>query len=189
MRAKFVPIVAGVRTSDELRRVINLMLGELNSSHSGAAGGTPYQGQASNSGRLGVTFDRGEYESGGRLKVTSVLPLGPAAISKQITVGDYITSVNGIAVNAAFNLDEQMMHAVGKRTEVRVSKTPDGAGARTVVVAPMAAGAERTLLYRDWVEANRAYVDKISGGKLGYVHIRDMSEAALKIQAIYESVS
>lgn len=184
VRAKFEPIVAGVRTSDELRRVLNLMLGELNSSHSGAAGGTGFQGQPSNSGRLGVTFDRAEYEANGRLKVTSVLPLAPAAISKQITAGDYITAVNGVPVGPAFNLDEQLMHSVGKRTDLKVSAVPDGASARAVVVAPIAAGAERTLLYRDWVESNRAYVDKISGGKLGYVHIRDMSEAALKQLAL-----
>jgi hypothetical protein len=36
VRAQFTPIVAGVRTPDELRRVLNLMLGELNASHNGA---------------------------------------------------------------------------------------------------------------------------------------------------------
>src|SRR6185437_11095284 len=35
------------------------------------------------------------------------------------------------------------------------------------------------LLYRHWVAAQRAYVDRISGGRLGYVHIRDMSSEAL----------
>ncbi len=184
VRAKFTPIVAGVRTSDEMRRVLNLMLGELNASHNGAAGGTGFTGQASNNGRLGVTFDRAEYETNGRLKVTYVLPLGPAAISKQIKAGEYITSVNGVAVSAATNLDEQLMHQVGKRVELRVSASADGANARSVVVAPIAGGAERTLLYRDWIESNRAYVDKVSGGKLGYVHIRDMSEAALRQLAL-----
>lgn len=187
VRAVFAPVVAGVRTSDELRRVLNLMLGELNASHLGAAGGTGFTGQPSSNGRLGVMVDRGEYESGGRLKITSVVPLGPAAISKQIKAGDYITSVNNVPVadaNARFNLDEHLMHQVGKRVEVQVSVTADGANPRTVVLAPISGGAERTLLYRDWIEANRAYVDKISGGKLGYVHIRDMSEGALRQLAL-----
>jgi C-terminal processing protease CtpA/Prc len=173
-----------VRTSDELRRVLNLMLGELNSSHSGAAGGTGFTGQASNNGRLGVMFDRAEYETGGKLKVTSVIPLGPAAISKQVKPGDYIVSVNGAAAAPAFNVDEALMHQVGRRVELKVAGTADGANARTVIVSPISSGAERQLLYRDWVEANRAYVDKVSGGKLGYVHIRDMSEAALRQLAL-----
>jgi tricorn protease len=187
VQAVFKPVVAGVRTSDELRRVLNLMLGELNASHLGASGGSGFTGQPSNSGRLGVAFDRGEYESGGRLKVTSVVPLGPAAISKQIRAGDFIVSVNGVAVggaNSRFNLEAHLMQQVGKRVELQVSGTADGANPRAVVVAPISGGAERTLLYRDWIESNRKYVDTVSGGKLGYVHIRDMSEGALRQLAL-----
>jgi tricorn protease len=44
-------------------------------------------------------------------------------------------------------------------------------------VQPVATLADQ--IYRKWVEDNRAYVDKISGGKLGYVHIRDMNDTAL----------
>ena len=187
VRAQFTPIVAGVRTPDELRRVLNLMLGELNASHNGASGGGGGAGQASNNGRLGLMFDRAEYESSGRLKVTSVLPLGPAAITKQVKAGEYVLAVDGVNVGATTNptnLDEQLMHKVGRRVELRVSAAADGANARTVVVQPISGGAERTLLYRDWIEWNRAYVDKISGGKLGYVHIRDMSEGALRQLAL-----
>jgi Tol biopolymer transport system component/C-terminal processing protease CtpA/Prc len=183
VRAQFTPIVAGVRTSDELRRVLNLMLGELNASHNGASGGGG-GGQASNNGRLGLLFDRAEYESSGRLKVTSVLPLGPAAISKQVQPGEFVLAVDGVNAGATTNLDEQLMHKVGRRVELRVSATADGANARTVVVQPISGGAERTLLYRDWIESNRAYVDKVSNGKLGYVHIRDMSENALRQLAL-----
>jgi C-terminal processing protease CtpA/Prc len=38
---------------------------------------------------------------------------------------------------------------------------------------------EKGLLYREWVEANRAYVDKASGGRLGYVHMIDMGASSL----------
>ena len=46
-----------------------------------------------------------------------------------------------------------------------------------VTVRPAGSLAEQ--IYRNWVEDNRAYVSKISGGRLGYIHIRDMSEQAL----------
>ena len=184
VRTDFTPVMAGVRTPDEMRRVLNLMLGELNASHSGASGGTGFTTQASNNGRFGVSFDRGEYETNGRLKVTAITPLGPAAISKQVKVGDYITAVNGIAVTAATNLDEQLSHMVGRKVDLKVAATADGANAKTVTLSPITGAAERALLTRDWVETNRAYVDKISGGKLGYVYIRDMSEGALKQLAL-----
>ena len=39
---------------------------------------------------------------------------------------------------------------------------------------------EKELVYREWVDRQRAYVAKVSGGRLGYVHIRDMSAQALE---------
>ena len=183
VRAQFTPIVAGTRTSDELRRVLNLMMGELNASHLGASGGGG-GGQPSNNGRLGLFFDRQEYETAARLKVTAVVPLGPAAISKSIKPGDYLVSVDGVAVAGSTNLDEQLMHKVGRRVELRVASKPDDPEPRAVAVQPISAGAERTLLYRDWIEANRALVEKLSNGRLGYVHIRDMSEGALRRLAL-----
>jgi C-terminal processing protease CtpA/Prc len=112
------------------------------------------------------------------------VPLGPAAISKQIKAGDYLISIDGVTVGASTNLDEQLMHKVGRRVELRVSSAADGAEARTVAVQPINGGAERTLLYRDWIETNRALVEKLSNGRLGYVHIRDMSEGALRRLAL-----
>jgi hypothetical protein len=54
VRARLAPQVAGARTPDELRRLLNLMQGELDASHLGAGapgGGTPV------TGRLGVRWD------------------------------------------------------------------------------------------------------------------------------------
>jgi C-terminal processing protease CtpA/Prc len=112
------------------------------------------------------------------------VPPGPAAISKDIRAGEYIVAVDGVAVAPGFNLDRQLMRRVGRRVELRVSPGPDAANARAVAVQPITPGAERTLLYRDWVESNRAYVEKASTGRLGYVHIRDMSEGALRQLAL-----
>jgi tricorn protease len=180
VRAEFTPVVAGVRTPDELRRVLNLMFGELNASHLGASGPGGGGGQTSNNGRLGLYFDRNEYEANGRLRITEVLALSPAAISKQIQKGDYLLSVDGVTVGARMSLDEVLMHKVGRRVELKISSSADGANPRDVVVQPITQAAERALLYRDWVEGNRAYVEKVSGGRLGYVHIRDMSAGALR---------
>ncbi len=60
-RALYGPLVAGAATRDEMRRLLNLMVGELNASHMGVnapAGGSPVVG------KLGLRFDRKEYEKG-----------------------------------------------------------------------------------------------------------------------------
>ena len=182
VRTEYAPVIAGVRTPDEMRRVLNLMMGELNASHLGAAGGggPGGGGEPSGSGKLGLRFDRNEYETAGRLRVTEIISLSPAAISKQIKVGDYLTMVDGVPVNARINLDEVLMHKVGHRVELKVSSSPDGASARDVVVQPISQATEKNLLFNDWVEANRAYVEKVSNGRLGYVYIRDMGEGSLR---------
>jgi C-terminal processing protease CtpA/Prc len=49
---------------------------------------------------------------------------------------------------------------------------------REVAVRPISADQYADLRYRGWVYANEAYVHKISAGRLGYVHIREMSYTA-----------
>jgi Tol biopolymer transport system component/C-terminal processing protease CtpA/Prc len=183
VRRQYAPRIAGAQTRDEMRRLLNLMVGELNASHMGVSGGGGGGGggsQRPSAGRLGLRFDRGEYESNGRLKVTEVIPLGPAAITRQVSVGDYITAVDGTTIGPQTNLDEVLMHSVSGRVVVKVAPTANAAEARDVVMQPINSGTEKNLLYREWVEANRRYVDKISGGRLGYAHMNDMSEGALR---------
>jgi len=175
--AMYEPFVRDARTTDELRRLMSLMVGELNASHLGVFGGSGFQ--AAPVGKLGLRFDRGEFESNGRLRVTESIALGPAANSKSIGIGDYLVAVDGVAVTNRTNLDELLENKVGKRVELMIASKPDGSDKREVVVKPVSTGAEKNLLYRQWVEANRAYVDRISGGKLGYVHLPDMGEGTL----------
>jgi C-terminal processing protease CtpA/Prc len=164
-----------------MRRLLNLMVGELNASHMGVAAGGGGRGDDGPSiGRLGLRFDRGEYEQSGRLRITEIVPLAPVAITQQAKVGDYLLSVDNVKVGAETNLDEALSHAVNRRTELAVAATADGANPRTLVVRPINQAAEKNLLYREWVEWNRAYVEKASGGRLGYAHMNDMSEGALR---------
>ena len=86
---EWAPYIAGAKTSDELRRDINLLIGELNSSHSGINRGMgPGNGpQPVQVGNLGLRFDREAYESGKGLVVREVIALGPAAIEGSISRG------------------------------------------------------------------------------------------------------
>jgi C-terminal processing protease CtpA/Prc len=171
-------LIAASRTPEEVRRLMNMMVGELNASHLGVSGGTTPP-QATTVGKLGLRFDRSEYETNGRLKITEIIALSPAAVVKTINVGDYILRVDGAAIGRGVNIDELLEGKVGRRVVLSVSSSADGANKRDVIVRPITTGAEKNLLYRQWVEGNRAYVAKISGGKLGYVHLPDMGQGSL----------
>lgn len=180
VRAQYAPRIAGAQTPDEMRRLLNLMVGELNASHLGVGAGRGGRGSAPAAGRLGLRFDRAEYERKGRFKVAEVIPLGPAAITREVSPGDYVTAVDGTPLTARTNLDEVLSHSVSRRTALTVSNTPDGSDTREVIVRPINWSNEKNLAYREWVEWNRAYVEKASGGRLGYVHMNDMSDGALR---------
>jgi Tol biopolymer transport system component/C-terminal processing protease CtpA/Prc len=169
-RARVEPYIAGARTPDEMRRIASLMLGELNASHMGI-GAPPAAAGAAGVGHLGVDFDRSEYEQSGRLQISHVVPLGPAALAG-LQRGDVIVAVDGEAIAPRANLDALLDNKVSRRTVLRI-------GARDVAVRPIAAVTERGLRYREWVADKREYVAKASHGRLGYVHMPDMSAASL----------
>ena len=180
VRTAYQPRIAGSRTPDEMRRIISLMLGELNASHMGIS--APAQPSQTTLGRLAVDFDRAEYEANGRLRITRVVPLGPAALAS-LKPGDYILQVEGSDVGRPFrgavrNLDELLDHKIGKRIALSVSSSPT-ATAREVMVKPTDQATEKALRYRQWVAEKRDYVSKASNGRLGYVHMFDMSAGAL----------
>jgi Tol biopolymer transport system component/C-terminal processing protease CtpA/Prc len=177
VRAEYEPLIAGSRTPDEMRRLLQLMVGELNASHLGA--GAPPGGNSPATGRIGLRFDRREYESTGRLRVTEVIALSPVAIVGGVKPGDYLLAVDGRSLDQTTNLDEVLNYKIGRRVSLTVSSTADGAEKHEVVVRPVNAATERGLLYRQWVEKNRQYVAKASNGRLGYAHMFDMSSASL----------
>ena len=180
LREEWRPYIAGARTGPELRRDINLLIGELNSSHSGIS--RPAQPSV-RTGRLGLRFERAPYEKDGSLIVREIIPLGPAALAldekgQPVTVhtGDKLLSVDGAPVTASTNLDQLLEDRNGKRT---VLSFEESGKKYVVVVRPVTLQVESGLLYRAWVDSRRAYVNRISGGKLGYVHIAAMGDADL----------
>ena len=179
VRERFRPYIEGARTRAEFNRLMNLMLGELNASHLGHSGrtGPPQEGDGANSGKLGLRFDRIAYENDGRFIITEVVELGPAHVAEEINVGDQVIAVNGVTLDRDSDLDLLLRDKSGKQVVLTV-RGANGAQ-RNVQVLATSGGAERQLIYRNWVESRRAYVDSISGGRIGYVHIASMSEGAL----------
>jgi tricorn protease len=173
LRDEWRPYIAGARTGPELRRDINLLIGELNSSHSGIS--LPAQ-PAVRTGRLGLRFERALYEKDGSLIIREIVPLGPASLEGSIKAGDKLVAVNGTTITGSVNLDSLLEDKAGKRTTLSIETAGKK---RDAIVRPVTLQVESGLLYRDWVESRRAYVDKVSGGKLGYVHIAAMGDSDL----------
>jgi C-terminal processing protease CtpA/Prc len=46
---------------------------------------------------------------------------------------------------------------------------------------PVDGGTEYELLYKRWVKNRRAEVEKLSDGKIGYIHVRAMNDASMRV--------
>ncbi len=176
LKTEWTPYIEGARTGAELRRDVNLLIGELNSSHSGIS--RPAM-PAVRTGRLGIRFERAAYEDGGALVIREIVPLGPVALEGSMHEGDRVLAVNGEAIGPATSLDQLLQDQAGRRVVLSVAPHADLVKKHDVVVRPVTLQVESGLLYRAWVESRRAYVDRISGGKLGYVHLAAMGDSDL----------
>ena len=84
--------------------------------------------------------------------------------------GDFVLAVNGSPVDPGRSIHAAFEGTAGRPTELTVCAAPTRDGTeREVIVVPM--GSERSLRYRDWVAGRRAEVERLSGGRVGYVHV------------------
>lgn len=171
----YEPLVAGSSTPDELRRILNLMVGELNASHSGVS--APPGGPGFTVGKLGLLFDRKEYEDKGKFKITEVIALDAADLAGSIKEGDYLAAIDDVPLTASTNLQELLQNKVDRKLMLTIA-TANG-GTNRVSIRPVNTATEKGLLYKQWVQQQRDYVAKKSNGRLGYVHIFDMSPQSL----------
>ena len=102
-------------------------------------------------------------------------PLGEPGLG--VEEGDYILAVNGIPASELGTVYEALVGRVGVTTALKVNGSPSEDGARTIYVDPI--GDETQLAYYDWVQNNIRKVEEMSDGKIGYIHIPDMSVAGL----------
>ncbi|MGH8280044.1 MAG: S41 family peptidase [Gammaproteobacteria bacterium] len=184
VRSEYAPLIAGAANPPTLYGLLQQMVGELDSSHSGVRGpGRPELV----TGRLGLSFDPASYWDHAAFKISAVVPLGPAALSGKIRVGDYLLAVDGHALNAASNLDALLADRIGKETMLTIAKSADGNGRQEVNVKPVNTPDLQHLVYNMWVENNRAMVSQLSDGKLGYIDLPDMEEGSL--QELYQGIN
>ncbi len=166
--AQFVPYI---NNDFDFQDMLSEMLGELNGSHTGAR----YRATSSHSlGHLGVLYDT-EYTGDG-LRIAEVLPGGVLSnMSPDIKAGDIIVAIEGKPIKAGSNPLEGLYDRVDKKTVLSI-KT--GGKTKEFIVTPAATDAP--LLYRRWVRQREEMVQRLSGGKVGYVHIEGMNSASYR---------
>ena len=83
--------------------------------------------------------------------------------------GDYVIAVQGKQTTSVDNLFELLEDTQGQTIEVLLSESSNDDNTWTVMVKPIAS--ELGLRYRQWVQSRIDYVNQLSDGKIGYVHL------------------
>jgi tricorn protease len=179
-RAKYQPLVEFVGDRQELLNIVNEMIGELNASHTGAA--PPPRGREGggvSTAHLGVELQADD--AAGRYKVTHVYEEGPADKDwVKVSDGDYLIAINGRQVKAGDNYWEMLNHRLNRKVEVTFNNKPSEDGAWKSRIEPATGQAYSQLRYERWVKDRRALVDKLSNGRIGYLHIQAMNPPSLR---------
>jgi Tol biopolymer transport system component/C-terminal processing protease CtpA/Prc len=175
VRDEIAPLVAGAQTTGELHALINLMVGELRASHLGSG----FEAWGGSDGYTGIVFAADALRTG-QFQVERLIADSPAAlVAEPPRPGEYLVAVNGTLLSATQSLDALLDRSVGRRTRLRFASSLDAdTPTRELDLRPINSSSYDHLRYRDWVIQNEAYVHRISDGRLGYVHIEQMSYGA-----------
>ena len=161
------------------------MIAELNVGHAYISGGdyaTTERPKAALMGAdLALDADAGRYRirkilAGQNEEATYRSPLTEIGVDAR--EGDYILAIDGEELRAADNPYRFLVHKSGRPVELTLSDKPSFEGARTVRYKPI--DSESNLRYFNWVAGNRRKVEEATAGKVGYIHIPDMSAAGIR---------
>ena len=179
MRAKYQPLVEHVGERQELLNIINEMIGELNASHTGAA--PPPRGRDGVLATYHLGFELQADDAAGRYRVTHVYEDGPADKDwVKVSAGDYLIAINGRPVKAGDNYWEMLNHRLNRKVEVTFNNKPAEDGAWKSRIEPVMMQVYSNLRYDRWVKQRREMVDKLSNGRVGYLHIQAMNPPSLR---------
>jgi tricorn protease len=155
----------------------------LNASHTGSG----YRYNMNNgdaTALLGLFYDQGHKDAG--LKVKEVIAKGPIdKASSKVKEGTIIRKINGVTLTAGMNHYPLMNRQAGKKVLLTLydpaTKKEWEETAKPIGINPL-----YRLLYDRWVKQRRDMTERMSKGRLGYVHVRGMNDASFRV--VYSEV-
>ena len=171
---RFLPSIDNPRDFAEL---ISEMQGELNASHTGGRY-RPSRPDGDETAALGFFPD--PRHRGDGVAVAEVLEGGPLEkAGTRVRAGVVIEAIDGARIAAGTNWYRMLNRKAD--TPVRLALFDPKTGARwEETTKPVSWAAQQRLLYLRWVRSRRETVDRLSGGRIGYAHIRGMNDGAYR---------
>ena len=177
---KYLPYI---NNNYDFSEMLSELLGELNASHTGCRF-YAHSDNGDETASLGLLFDKDF--TGNGLKVAEVLEKGPAdKAESKISAGTILEKIDGETIEANTNYYPMLNRKAGKKVLLSLYN-PSNGNRWDEVIEPISAGTESNLQYHRWVENRREEVEKLSDGRIGYVHVRGMNDPSFR--TTYEEV-
>jgi tricorn protease len=169
----------------DLNYVMGEMVAELDVSHAYISGG---DWQIPDRPRVALPGARFELESAtGRYKITQIFrgqneedryrsPL--TEVGMDVKEGEYILAVDGEELKATEDPYRLLRNKADRTVTLTVNSKPSPDSSRKVTYRPVSS--EESLLYLDWVISNQEKVNKMTGGRVGYLHVPDMGANGIR---------
>jgi len=180
---QYEPKLGGIFNNRDFAEILSELLGELNASHTGGRYRPARASGAASTGALGVFYDNSY--AGDGLRIEEVIEKGPFdTAGSAVEAGMVITHIGGVELAASVNAFGLLEGTSGQR--LRVTLLGNDGESFEEVIKPISLGSESQLLYNRWNKSRRELVDKLSGGRLGYAHVRSMNDGSFR--AFYSQV-
>jgi tricorn protease len=185
LREQYRPQLKDVGHRADLNYILGEMVSELNVSHAYIAGGDYQVPPRPRVGLLGARFVLDP--AAGRYRIASILPgqneeeryRSPLTeIGVDVKVGEYVLAIDGQDLAGDDNPYRLLRHKGDRPVQLLVNNKLSSEGARTVTVVPRTS--ETDLNYLAWITTNRQRVEKLTAGKVGYIHIPDMGANGIR---------
>lgn len=176
---KFLPYI---NNNYDFSELLSELLGELNVSHTGGR----YRPAASgdNTAELGLLFRWNDRSEG--LYIEEVVDKGPFdKEASQVKAGDIVEKIDGIAILRGMDYFPLLNKKAGKKVLISLYRPAEKKHWEEVVI-PISRSRWNDLLYKRWVKQRAAEVDRLSGGRLGYVHIESMGDPSFR--SVYSDI-
>ena len=173
MKANYEQFLPYITNNFDFQDLLSEMLGELNGSHTGARYRAPAQ---VNVGHLGVLFET--QRKGKGLGIAEILPGSLLAVADpEIKAGDVILAIDGKEIEEGTEWFDALLNKAGKRILVKVKKNKVKEPVELFVTPTRSDG---DALYKRWVRQREQIVEKLSNGRVGYVHVEGMNSASFR---------
>ena len=177
MKQRYGALVPYMAHRSDLDFIFGEMLGELEAGHTYVDSGDMPSVERVEGAMLGCEFAA---DPSGRYRVERIFegenwdeafrsPLTEPGVN--VKPGEFLLAIDGEELTTRDNPYRLLEGKARQTVTLKVAAGADGAGAREVIVRPIAS--ERGLRYIDWLRSRMARVEQLSGGRIGYLHLPD----------------